>query len=316
MIFDLQINILKNIFGIKNVLEIKQAEHGLINMVLIITTDNGKFILKQHTNQDKQSIVYTHYIIKHANQQGIPTPLPIKYNNSEDIYVCNNTFYTLFPFIEGLHPQTNPFFKNEIIDMAKMLSNIHKLLKKTKIEFSRPYNWNINLTSTFERIKYLEMKIVIKDDFDRYALNYLKEQRSYLINISSDNLLNINKLPKQLIHGDYQSTNILIRNRMIVAILDWDLSIFSPPIFEVIRFINLNLKFSYFESCLFLKTYFEDNKISMHKLKKLVKLYSIFEATDLWRHENAYIKGNEKIRCLFEPSGYISIEQKWSKLFN
>ena len=47
---------------------------GAMNETVIVTTPDGRFVLRRHRRRDRIRVTFAHDVIEHARDQGLPVP--------------------------------------------------------------------------------------------------------------------------------------------------------------------------------------------------------------------------------------------------
>jgi homoserine kinase type II len=86
----------------------------------------------------------------------------------------------------------------------------------------------------------------------------------------------------QLIHGDYQLTNLLFEGDAISAVIDWDKSRAASPFMEVVRCLDHGLGLAPDHSAAFLMGYRACRPLSESQLAAALEYWTHQQARSLW----------------------------------
>jgi Ser/Thr protein kinase RdoA (MazF antagonist) len=314
-----ELSVLKN-WDIQTYLSATIAENGLINKVIFIQLDSKIIVLKRYSSLKLDHIIYMHSIMKHVYEKGINVALPMKSKNNIEVVENGSFFYCLYNYIEGSHPLIKKMNYLDLKSLGRILSKIHTKLKDFNIKKNLNFKRDFDFHNTYVRIesfkKIIENKKKI-DNCDMFALTHLDQQENWLKSNHNYRANGFCNFDSQIIHGDFQSSNILIDKKgLISGILDWDLACYAPPELELIRSIHYLFNFSIVDSYNFLKGYLENSIIKSENLINIGEYYILSEAHNLWLFEAAYVKKNERVRNCFNRRGFISSIDKWQKLLS
>ncbi|GAA0079146.1 hypothetical protein UT300005_35250 [Clostridium sp. CTA-5] len=240
------------------------------NYILKITNSNKKYILKifPELNCDYKKENNLLKLLKDKVQvQNI-------YYISKS-YIINNRTFALYEYIEGktLGQAIKDGYiidENFIKEVAKALAMIHKFKFNSIGEFNEKlevvnklpplYTWYANF-----------MDINFKNRLGQDVIDRINT-------IVQNNLQALIELDKDisLVHGDFQGTNILINNKKLAGIIDWEFSMAGHALADIGQLFRY-------------ENYFDENLINIfekeynkHSDKKLIKgWYKIAKLRDL-----------------------------------
>ena len=261
------------------------------NTVYEVVTSNGKYILKEYSNdainsvkdlekRNKQIIVSST-----LNDNGISTILPLKFQNNYFIHY-QNRYYLIYKYFDHEILKEDELTVEHIKALASTLANIHKL--DIKIELDCQYCIiDIDYDNYLQTFKNIDLKLYETLNENILKLKELTNNCNNNIEIVKNNLC--------ISHNDYKLKNILWNNNKMYLI-DFDASALSNPIVSLAESAfalskqgkNINLDF-YKE---YLKTYFSifhdtiDYKVALSvamngKLQWLQYLFSKCNRGDL-----------------------------------
>jgi len=189
--------------GFNNLITIQKLDGGWANSnYLLILEDQTKLVLKIWNEQSLDEVDYLVNITSYLFKSGIPTPNPIKFDNGEFIVMKDGLPWTILPFVDGnwLGNDYESLFSLGVIQ-AKM-----HLVKPPE-----------NLKSDFSMgVKLFEKLFIIadaKNDWNDFLIE-LKSSKSLL--------LNLEELPRGIIHGDLFPDNVIGYNNRAISILDFE----------------------------------------------------------------------------------------------
>lgn len=191
----------------------KAATSGIENTTLIAQTSINKIVIRVYRRGRKSiSDIDTEIsFVLYLADNGVKVPNVLKNINGEYItnigYHSHNWQVIAMKFIDGVHSEVyTPIL---ITDMAKTQAKIHNLSS-----MYCPSNSNSGgLTELRER--YFASQI-------NRGLLINKELTNFLQRVEGYEVLLDPKLPKGLCHLDYDKDNIITKNNLIEAVLDFD----------------------------------------------------------------------------------------------
>ncbi len=191
---------------------IKQFGNGNSNKnYLLENSQNRQIVVKKLDNQPVEFVPVEISIQKHLFTKGVPTPQILSFNEQlgSTLSVGQKSF-THTEYIESDDSLPSPF------ELGLSITQFHLAMGDFKSNL--PPNW---LHPTYwKSLKFREI--------DAKTAAYVKNNLSNL----RDKLTKL-KLPKTVIHGDFNLGNILTQNSKIVAILDLESTEYNFRILEI-----------------------------------------------------------------------------------
>lgn len=238
------------------------------NLIYIIRTNRGKYILKLCLNSDKGSIEFQSRLMVFLKESGVVVPKTIETNKGEVLLEWKKNRIIIQEFKSGNAVQYAN--KKLAIDMGKKFGDLDKVLSNF-----------VGQLKDIEDKEIKQFKTIKWDTKNLFEINVKEESEKVVKEIMK---LNKRKLKRSLIHGDLGEGNFLVKNNKITTILDlesahknylvWELSV---PISQ--NFITLNnVKKDLIR--IFLKIYQEHIKLNKEEKKALyffVKYRELFD---------------------------------------
>jgi Ser/Thr protein kinase RdoA (MazF antagonist) len=125
-----------------------------------------------------------------------------------------------------------------IIAMGTFLARLHKNLQAYPLEHVSSFSFTIDHDTTLTRIEHIEQILRSKhhlEEVDHLALTRLEQRRIWLKQSSPTNIASLLSLEQQVIHGDYQESNLFFDEGRVSAIIDWDFACPALRAWEVFR---------------------------------------------------------------------------------
>tara|TARA_B100001996_G_scaffold149069_1_gene113446 strand:+ start:2063 stop:2974 length:912 start_codon:yes stop_codon:yes gene_type:complete len=189
--------------GFKNLISIEKLPGGWANSnYILVLDDQTKLVLKIWNEQSQDEVNYLLNITSYLVDSGIPTPKPIEFDNEELIFMKDGLPWTLLPFVDGnwLGHDYESLFSLGVI--------------QAKMHTIKPPN---NLKSDFSMGEKLFEKLFLIADTNNDWNDFLIELKS-----SKSLFLNLDKLPRGIIHGDLFPDNVIGDNNGAISILDFE----------------------------------------------------------------------------------------------
>jgi len=215
---------------------------------VIIECENGKFLFKRRTGSKKRvkKVAFTHQIQLALAEQNFPLPhlLGIKEDNNS-MLILGEDIYEMQEFIAGSKYDGS---MESTKQSGHALGLYHKLLENFESDF-KPLTASYHNSKAIHQALQAAKESLRKNNSDADSttlaeeiddiVNYLGE--TYKNSAQSCNQLGLNEWPSQIVHGDWHPGNMLFRDKLVTAVIDYDTARLQP---RVIDLANGALQFS------------------------------------------------------------------------
>lgn len=292
---------------------------GTIHRTLLLKTAHGSYALRayRYTTDECWRILCEHALTAYVRARGLPALLPLPLSNGESVFEQGGHFYALFPFAPGYQIARSDLTSHEVMLMGRFLGKLHQTLSDYPHEQVPHRSFPIDLATTLATIDTIETAIRSqsqRNDEDRQALSQLAARRAWLTTAPSVNMEDLSSLEQQVIHGDYQETNLFFKDGQVSAVIDWDQSYRAPRAWEVVRTLHYVCKLEGTASRTFLDAYRCVLPLTPTELEVAAATYGWMRAHDLWQYQAIYLEGNERIRAFLQPGPFLPFAQRWAEL--
>jgi Ser/Thr protein kinase RdoA (MazF antagonist) len=258
-------------------------------------------------------------VIAHVCTRGLPAVAPLPLPSGATILDREGRFYALFPRAPGQQIARGQLTKADFAAMGAFLARIHGVLRDFPLERAARRDFAIDRFATLMRADEIADAIRARpslDDVDRYVLDRLAARRAWIEQSPLDTLPDLSAIEQQVIHGDYQETNLFFRDGRVVAIIDWDQTYPAPRAWEIVRALHLSCKFAVEPCRAFLAAYREQLPLDPDELDLVARCYGLMRAHDLWLYRAIYFDGNDRLRQFVTPNNaasgkYTPIMDRW-----
>ena len=203
--------------GLSGLNEIEPLDGGWANSNYILTLEDGsKVVLKVWDERPPEEIDLvlqnTLWLAKH----GIPTPVPLTFNDGSNLVLKNGAAWMLMPYVEGDWLSSD---YDSLVALGKIQAQLHEIPSPDKIRSS------------------LSMGFVLwKKMFNLAEQQNLNSEFIDLLKMEMDTLQGglFDSLPQGIIHGDLFPDNVLESNGEISAVLDFEEVCTGPKAFDLV----------------------------------------------------------------------------------
>jgi Ser/Thr protein kinase RdoA (MazF antagonist) len=297
----------------------RAPETGTIHQTLLLETSGGNYALRtyRYPPEKRWHVEAEHALIAYACSQSIPAMAPLPLPDGDTILEHDGCLHALFPFARGYQTRRSKITPAESAAMGAFLAQLHRALHDYPSDRVANRIFNVDHAATLAAID--EIAAIIKarpqpDDYDTQALIRLQQRRMWLETTQPPDETAFARLEQQVIHGDYQETNLFFANNTVSAIIDWDQSYAAPRTWEVIRAMHYLFQFNPAPCHLFLEAYRRELPLSSEELDITANVYSWIRTHDMWLYEEYYLQGNQRVRQFYSPHAFTPLIERWHAL--
>lgn len=267
----------------KNIINVIPVNEGCRTTNYIVQTNQArkKYVLKIFFSTEQNYKKEIKLLTKLKENETIPVNKVYKISSDE---IIQNKEYAIYEYIEGKtigQAISEGYVLEETLvrDVAKYLAKIHSY-KFNKTGFLDE-NLNIReelppLISWYENFMGDRAQKRLGKNIIEKINSIVKENKKILIQLDED---------IRLVHGDFQGTNILVKDNRLSGILDWEFAMAGHPLADIGQFFRYE---EYFNKNLIQEFESEYNKNSSYKLiddwykvSKLRDLVNLIQLIDL-----------------------------------
>jgi homoserine kinase type II len=290
---------------------------GTINRTLLFETASGSYVLRGYRHAERAPVEREHAAIAHARARGIPAVAPLPLPSGGTILDRGGRFYALFPRADGTHVVRAALTPAHIAAMGGFLARLHVALADVPLETAARRDLAIDPAATLARIDRLEAIIRARPalgEQDQWALAQLSGRRDWILRSSPQYMPDLAPLGWQVIHGDFQETNLFFRSERVSAIIDWDQTYVASRAWEVVRTLDLSFGFAPGPGRIFLDGYRTYTQLNANELDLAAAAYALMRAHDLWIYEVIYLAGDDRPRRFVAPGPFVPLAERWAAL--
>lgn len=279
---DQVIQLFQGILKKENIIRVTPINEGCRTTNYIIQTSQftNKYILKIFAPTDQSYKKEIELLTKLKESKSIPVS---KVHIISRSGIIQNREYAVYEYMEGMtlgQAIKNGYIVEEgfIREVAKALTMIHKH-KFDKIGF---LDEHLNVKESLPPLKTWYQKFLGERAKQRLGKDIIDK----IDNIVKKNEKILEKLDNEisLVHGDFQGTNILIKNSKLSGIIDWEFAMAGHPLADIGQLFRYE---EYFNTNLLKAFEDEYNKNSdyklernWHKISKLRDLINLIQLID------------------------------------
>jgi len=219
------------------------VSRGNLSRYAIITTDRGKFFIKERNPMYNIShIQFDHELIDFLLQHEFNTPRLIPDRNGRKLVTLKRHFFELFEYIPGgkYKHGSDPHMRS----VARTLARYHRLVENFSTEIIKPFqtasyfihdqtSWASG-PCPFEDI-FRRMKKIFGDRYEKIRPLVVRIEACFRVLQIKMRYVRSQDLTRLVIHGDYQPRNLLFKNGRVAAVTDFDCATTQERMVDVAR---------------------------------------------------------------------------------
>jgi len=210
---------------------------------VVIDCERGRYLFKRRGNDgtDVHKVAFSHQVQLHLAAESFPLPHLIgTRGDNNSMLIRDRHVYELFEFIQGC-PYDGSLAAT--YHAGKILGLYHKLLGTFRSDYTPPavsYHGNATIADTIVKAPNMLAPDARPDpDLLAETVNYLQD--AYCSCAAQADQARLKDWPVQIVHGDWHPGNMLFRDKIVVAVIDYDSSRLQQ---RVIDLANGALQFS------------------------------------------------------------------------
>jgi len=294
---------------------IVRPDSGTVNTIVKVTLDGREYFLRAYRHPDRAP--HEHAVIAHARAHDFPAVAPLLLPNGDTLLDRDGQRYALFPHAVGQQYPRNALTTTIIAAMGTNLAALHHALRSFSAAAPRRITTRCDRAATLAGIVRLETAITSRDGsdpIDRIALARLKARHDWLRGQPAETTIDPALLDEQLVHGDYQETNLFLDDNRVCAVIDWDQAHRASRAWEIMRVLDFVYGFRPEPCRLFLAAYRVTQQLTLDELDRAAMAYGLVQAHNLWVYEAYYREGNTRVGQFIRPGGFIPPAERWAQL--
>jgi aminoglycoside phosphotransferase (APT) family kinase protein len=258
----------------KDIINVIAINEGCRTTNYIIETNDAqsKYILKIFFTTEKDHKKEIKLLRKLKENKGIPVPKIYKVSDHE---IIENREYAIYEYVEGTSI-------GQAVDEGYVIKEV--FIRDVARALAQMHNYRFN------KAGFLDEDLKLKEELPSLTLWYGQfmgefaqkrlgkntvEKINRIVNENKKNLIKLDE-DIRLVHGDFQGTNILIKDDKLSGILDWEFVMAGHPLADIGQFFRYE---EYFNENL-IKVF--ENEYNKHSSYKLIdEWYKVSKLRDL-----------------------------------
>lgn len=117
----------------------------------------------------------------------------------------------------------------------------------------------------------------------------------------------------QVIHGDYQLTNLFFDGDALSCVIDWDKARPEWPAWEVVRTLDYAMGLDPSRGTAFIDGYRSVRSLPPDELRGAAARWGHHTAHGVWLYEEAYLRGNARAVSFIGKRPWVPFIERWER---
>lgn len=300
-------------WGIEDVTSVTLPETGSMNDTWLVEHSSGRHVFRRHRRTEREPVEFEHTVLDWVRETGIPVPDVVGTLSGDRIVESEGGFYTLYSWAVGVQLPRDAIGERQAEGMGRTLAQVHNALAdKPFVPTER--RSPARTDATVEAIRQLCASIDARADRADHqgAVGHLKSREAWLES-AGPSVPPDPVDPEQLIHGDYQHTNLFFADAQVSSVIDWDKSRPEPPSLEVVRALHYGLNMDPTLCHAFIAGYRMRRAMSQDALAAAAQIWAHNYVHSLWAFEQAYLRNDPRALRRFAPEPFVPFTSVWQQ---
>lgn len=292
---------------------------GTVNRTVLVQTAGSAYALRayRHRVEGRARVEWEHAAIGWASARGISVCRPIPLPDGQTVWEGDGRLFALFPTAAGRQVRREELGDGEVAAAGRCLARVHLAFADFPFARARHKPFSFDTAATLDGLMGVEAAIrghAVQTDADHVALRHLAGRWEWLQQgTAQDKALQgrFATLPHQVVHGDFQETNLFFEGAEVSAVIDWDQCGVAPRAWEVLRALHLMLGLAPDPCRVFLDAYRGLYALPEEELQEAAACYSSLADQNLWVYEAVYLEGNDRARQFLTPGDFMPFAAQW-----
>ncbi|MAF59742.1 MAG: phosphotransferase [Candidatus Pacebacteria bacterium] len=201
--------------------KVSYINEGVTNTNYLVETSDGKYLFKIYNFKSEDQVQFEVNVLEELRRHDFPSPKVISRKDKLNIGVYKKKPSLLYVYIDGgVNKDWDGFMIKKV---GKYMGKKHSLLKDFP-DRSKSHTFDID-----------ETKKLVREGRSRFAEASFPEYES-LLSFVEKNLTGLslsNDLPKGVTHHDIKHENVILNDKEIAGIIDFDLSYYGVLINDI-----------------------------------------------------------------------------------
>jgi len=316
----MNLNELRGMWSLPDPWRIRPITQGDNNLTQVIDTPVGKYVLRAYRrDRALEQIRYELHVLRGLREKDLPfhVPVPVPTATGELFAVLSGTIVTLSLWLSGSLPQEDQ--PEQTIAAGRALAKLGEALTGVQVEitsevapFPPSSDFEAWAGGPIDPAQILG-ELPITDDTRKRTLDLLEETQR-----STPALYRA--LPTQIIHRDYDQSNILMEGNTVAGILDFEFCGRDLRVLDLAyalskwpdNFWNTGKEWEILDS--FARGYLQRQRLTPEELESLPRVLRLRATTSLFFRLGRYLRGLETQESMRERIQETLSDETWLQM--
>jgi homoserine kinase type II len=192
---------------------------------LLLEMSKRKVVLRYYEKLTEAHVDFEVQLLNFLQSKNYPAPAIIKNRSGESASKCKGKPYVIVEFVEGKHGGNGSGFfdAEQAVEVVKVVAQLHNLTKDYRPDY-------------FSSCEVFDVEYCW-GQFQKMHPPLLETEKGKWFRTELDQLEFPAEMPKGVCHGDLNYGNFLFKNGKVVAVLDFDMPIYTFLIYDIANLI-------------------------------------------------------------------------------
>lgn len=295
---------------------VRPVAGGGTHEVYRVLAASGEHFLRRYRDADRHAVDREHRLIRHVALTGIPAPQAMALPEGSSLVEAAGSVWAMFAAADGAPLQFDDLTPAHTASAGAMLARLHRgAADMPHAGFSTwPLRWDAaQRRARLERVLGAIGTSPLDADTDTWARQRLEAQISWLADPACAHSYSP-AFPAQVIHGDYQDTNLFFAGSEVSGVIGWDRTGVMPRAFEITRACYVVCRMQPELTFAFLDGYATVARLDRGELEDGARAWGCFADHQVWAVEEAYLNGNRSAARFIWHRPFTPFSDEWRAL--
>jgi homoserine kinase type II len=297
------------------VTHVERVHGGATNRVYCVHAARQRAFLRIYRRPDRAMVEREHALLTRLRARGLPVVALIPATSGASYVEHAASFAALYAPAPGSQIDNAELTPSHAHSAGATLARIHRAL--AELPDAGYVRWTLrwNGPEWVERLNVAERALLahgIHDETDRWALERLRAQRSWLAQPECVHH-HEHDSPAQVTHGDYQNANLFFEGSQVSAVIDWEQAAWMPRGYEVARACAFLFRVEPERTRSFVLGYRSALELDLQQLDDGARGWGAFSDHHVWPLEETYLHGNAAARRYIVHAPFRAFREVWAE---
>ena len=284
-----------------------------MNETWLLKWPGDRAVLRRHRRTVRAEVEFEHRVLGRARSGGVPCPAVVPALRGGSLVEEDGRFYSLYTWAPGSQVLRGHLDAQHAESMGSMLARVHVTFADVPGGLEA-HDSMVPLEDTLRRVD--ELTGIARDRPDRSRVSWVIEDltsRARWLRTERPSPPQQTRAASQVIHGDYQETNLFFEGNEVSCVIDWDKARREVPAREIIRAMDYSLGMEPQLCRHFLNGYRAITPVAPEGLEEAAKWFAYQEAAHgLWPIEQVLLYNNGRVEKRVDHKAFEPFSQRWA----